>query len=155
MFDGSLDVDFILLTKEQMSGLISERFFDGIFGRGYSVLYDRIGLAEKISIPENSDVVKRTMSSAEFANVVNDFWFHTVWAAKKICRGEYWVAIMCVNAYLKSHLLKIMELYYGGGAEYRDVWHDGRFLERWQMPKLFQRLTAALRHMTGGASGLR
>ncbi len=63
--------------------------------------------------------------------MTNDFWFHTVWAAKKIRRDELWMAAMCVNAYLKSFLIRILELYFGGGDNYTDVWHDGRFLEKW------------------------
>lgn len=131
LFDGSLDVDFILLNKKQILALLNSGFLNGIFARGYAVLYDSIGLRDQISIPAHSDVIKREMTGSDFQNMVSDFWFHTVWAAKKIRRGEYWVALMCVNAYLKSYLLRILELYYGGGDAGSDVWHDGRFLETW------------------------
>lgn len=40
---------------------------------------------------------------------------------------------MCINAYLKNSLLKIIELQaIVNGCE--DVWHDGRMLEKWADP---------------------
>ena len=44
-------------------------------------------------------------------NMINDFFFHTIWASKKILRGELWTAKMCIDAYLKKYLLKITEMY--------------------------------------------
>lgn len=70
------------------------------------------------------------LSEPEFNNMVNDFFFHTVWASKKILRGELWTAKMCIDAYLKNYLLKMIEMY--SVSKYQvDVWHDGRFLDRW------------------------
>jgi len=63
--------------------------------------------------------------------MVNDFWFHTVWAAKKILRGETWVAAMCVNGYLKSNLLRVMEI--DARARGEDPWHAGGFMEKWAL----------------------
>jgi aminoglycoside 6-adenylyltransferase len=37
---------------------------------------------------------------------------------------------MCVDAYLKQRLLRMIE-FYCYKVEGRDVWHDGRFIDRW------------------------
>ncbi|MBR3764863.1 MAG: aminoglycoside 6-adenylyltransferase, partial [Clostridia bacterium] len=68
------------------------------------------------------------MSEAEFVNLVNDFFFHAVWTQKKLRRGETWTAMMCLDGYLKRHLRRALEM---GRCGERDVWHDGRFLDRW------------------------
>lgn len=75
--------------------------------------------------------------------MVNDFCFHTVWASKKILRGELWSAKMCIDAYLKNQLLKMIEMYCACKGQ-TDVWHDGRFLDTWadnvikdSLPKCF------------------
>lgn len=62
--------------------------------------------------------------------MVNDFYFHNIWAYKKILRGELCSAKMWIDAYLKKILLKMIELYCHkiNGV---DVWHDGRFLDTW------------------------
>lgn len=126
LYGGALDLDLIVLTKQQLelaaeSGVLSE-----VLSRGYRVLYDNAGIGDRLEkLPEPQH---REMTQQEFTNTVNDFWFHTVWAARKILRGELWTAQMCVDAYLKSLLLKMLE---AARAGREDVWHDGRFLENW------------------------
>lgn len=70
------------------------------------------------------------MTEEEFLNMVNDFYFHNIWAGKKLLRGELWCAKMSVDAYLKNHLLKMTELYCHK-VNGTDVWHDGRFIDKW------------------------
>jgi len=126
LYGGALVLDLIVLTKQQLelaaeSGVLSE-----VLSRGYRVLYDNAGIGDRLEkLPEPQH---REMTQQEFTNTVNDFWFHTVWAARKILRGELWTAKMCVDAYLKSLLLKMLE---AARAGREDVWHDGRFLENW------------------------
>jgi len=46
---------------------------------------------------------------AEFLNAVNDFWYHAVWTAKKLRRGELWIAMSCLDSYMKRRLLQMIE----------------------------------------------
>ncbi len=130
LFDGSLDADFIIFTPEQFVSAITDGVANEVMNRGYLVLYDDMNitsLLEKHIVPSVRTV---SLSEVEFLNLINDFWFHTVWAGKKILRGEIWVAKMCIDAYLKNHLLSVIE-YNRYISEKEDVWHCGRFLERW------------------------
>lgn len=130
LFDGSLDADFIIFTPEQFVSTVTDGVANEVMNRGYLVLYDDMDitpLLEKHIIPSVRTV---SMSENEFINIVNDFFFHTVWASKKILRGEMWVAKMCIDAYLKNHLLSVIE-YNGFLSDNKDVWHCGRFLEKW------------------------
>ena len=127
LYDDSLDVDFVVLTPEQIEQAIICGIASVVMGRGYKVLYDNMNITDKLKdFPAQTSY--RKMTEQEFLNVVNDFWFHTVWAAKKILRGELWTAKMCVDAYMKKLLLKMLE---AARAEQADVWHDGRYLEKW------------------------
>ena len=77
--------------------------------------------------------------------MVNDFVFHTIWASKKIFRGELWTAKMCIDAYLKKYLLKMIEMY--SVSKYHvDVWHDGRFLDRWAEMEILSDLEKCFAH---------
>ena len=130
LFDGSLDADFIILTPEQFVSAVTDGVANEVMNRGYLILYDDMDISpllEKHIIPSVRTV---SMSENEFINIVNDFFFHTVWASKKILRGELWVAKMCIDAYLKNHLLSVIE-YNGFLSDNKDVWHCGRFLEKW------------------------
>ncbi|NBD35360.1 MAG: aminoglycoside adenylyltransferase, partial [Chloroflexi bacterium] len=69
---------------------------------------------------------------AEFLNVVNDFWYHTVWTGKHVRRGELWWGKSCCDGYLK-HLLHQMLTWHTHATQPDEVdtWMRGRFLEEW------------------------
>ncbi len=129
-FDGALDADFIVFTPEQFISAITDGVANEVMNRGYLVMYDDMDitpLLEKHIVPSVRTI---SMTESEYSNIVNDFWFHTIWASKKILRGEIWVAKMCIDAYLKNYLLSVIE-YNRYISDNVDVWHCGRFLERW------------------------
>lgn len=126
LYDGSLDVDLIVFTPEQFEKAIREGIASWVMNRGYEVMYD----AEDFSVMLEENIAHELMpsdlSESEFNNMVNDFFFHIIWSSKKILRGELWSAKMCIDAYLKNYLLKMIEMY--SVSKYHvDVWHDGRF----------------------------
>lgn len=127
LYNSSLDVDLIVLTPEQMDLALKSGAASDVMGRGYSVLYDDIKITDRLrDLP--APETHRGMTEQEFGNTVNDFWFHTVWAAKKILRGELWTAKMCIDAYMKHLLLRMLE---AARADREAVCHNGRFLEKW------------------------
>lgn len=150
LYSGFLDVDLIVLTPEQMDQAVRCGAAAEVMGRGYSVLYDDMEIADRLKdlpAPETG----RGMTEQEFMNTVNDFWFHTVWAAKKLLRGELWTAKMCVDAYMKQLLLKMLET---ARAEREDVWHNGRFLETWAGEDVVTALYGCFAHYDGSDIGV-
>ena len=83
----------------------------------------------------------------EFNNLCNDFLYHAVWTTKKLRRGELWVAKGCLDMYMKHLLLQMIEWHTRAthGWDY-DVWHRGRFLERWADPRIISDLRQAFAH---------
>lgn len=130
LYDGSLDVDMIVFTPEQFEKAIREGVASWVMNRGYEIMYDAEDYSALLKENISHELSPTDLSEQEFNNMVNDFFFHTVWASKKILRGELWTAKMCIDAYLKNYLLKMIEMY--SVSKYQvDVWHDGRFLDRW------------------------
>lgn len=130
LYDGSLDVDMIVFTPEQFEKAIREGVASWVMNRGYKIMYDAEDYSALLKENISHELSPTDLSEPEFNNMVNDFFFHTVWASKKILRGELWTAKMCIDAYLKNYLLKMIEMY--SVSKYQvDVWHDGRFLDRW------------------------
>lgn len=130
LYSGSLDVDIIVFTPEQFRNAVLNGAANEVMNRGYSVMYDSMNIAELLEKNIVPSIRKAEMTEADFVNRAEDFWFHTVWASKKILRGELWTAKMCIDAYLKNHLLSVIEFdrYL---TEKKDVWHNGRFFEKW------------------------
>lgn len=143
LYDGSLDVDLIVLTPEQLQNAIGSGVAAEVLGRGYAVLYGSAEITDLLKANVSICVPHHMMTEAEFSNAVNDFWFHAVWSAKKILRGELWTAKMCIDSYMKGLLLKIME---AGECDRKDVWHNGRFLEKWAEADTLDALGASFAH---------
>lgn len=149
LYNGSLDVDLIVFTPEQLQNAVMSGAAAEVMNRGYSVMYDSMGITKLIEENVKPDTRHITMTESEFVNRVDDFWFHSVWAAKKMLRGEFWTAKMCIDAYLKNHLLSIMELerYLSDNI---DVWYNGRFLEKWAGTENVEMLKSCFSHYDKG-----
>ena len=130
LYENALDVDMIVFTPEQFANVIKEGIASWVCNRGYTVLYDTMEFEKLLAENVDHEVKHHSLTEDEYLNMVNDFCFHIVWASKKILRGELWTAKMCIDAYLKNYLLKMIEMY--SVCKYNiDVWHDGRFLDSW------------------------
>ena len=130
IYDDDKDVDMIIFTPEQFGKALREGVAQWVMNRGYALLYDGGDYVELIPKFVTPVVSRSKMNEEEFANTVNDFYFHNIWACKKLRRGELWSAKMCIDSYLKNLLLKMIEQYQLCISD-ADVWHDGRFLDRW------------------------
>lgn len=111
LYDGSLDVDMIIFTPIQFETAVKEGVASWVMNRGYVVMYDSVGYTALLERNVSHDIIYAELSETEFDNMVNDFFFRTVWAAKKILRGELWTAKMCVDSYLKNYLRRLIEMY--------------------------------------------
>lgn len=145
IFEEDKDVDMIIMTPEQFETALKDGVAGWVMNRGYNILYDINSYEKMIQTYVVFGASSPNMSDSEFDNMVNDFYFHNIWASKKLLRGEIWSAKMCVDAYLKNYLLKAIELYcheiYG-----KDVWHDGRFIDRWADEKIIDELKKCFAH---------
>lgn len=145
LFDGALDVDFMLLSKNDINALAGELLT--ILERGYRILIDKIGLQNIIPPLDAAKQSYNLLTEQEFKNTVNDFWYHSVWTAKKLRRGELWTAKFCVDSYMKRILLSIIECH--AHAIHRldyDTWHSGRFIEEWAESWIVEKLTLCFSH---------
>ncbi|MDO4490851.1 MAG: aminoglycoside 6-adenylyltransferase [Lachnospiraceae bacterium] len=145
IFDEDRDVDMIIFTPEQFETALKEGVAAWVMNRGYQILYDNNSYEEMIVKYVTPGHSNPQITEEEFYNLVNDFYFHNIWAAKKLLRGELWSAKMCVDAYLKNILLKAVELYCYDRNKV-DVWHDGRFLDRWAEDSIKHELKNCFAH---------
>ena len=120
-----------------------------VFRRGFRVLIDKDEVLEKLSVaPEG---VPSPPTVQDFTQHVNDFLYHAVWTAKKVRRGELWVAKSCCDGYMKRLLLRMMEWQARAihGWDY-DTWFEGRFLEKWAEPGILADLSKTFAHYEVG-----
>lgn len=138
IFDGGLDVDFAIVSVEKIKENLN--VFRIVTYRGVKILVDKIGILAEVNF-DKTKITRNPPSYFEFSNSIKDFWYHAVWTAKKLLRGELWTAKSCCDIYMKWNLLKMIEWYMlsKNGCDY-DVWHNGRFLEKWTDPQIIEHL---------------
>jgi len=108
LFAGGQDVDFMVYSIESARQGFAGTLVPEIAARGWRVLLDRDGILPVLPTA-TSHGPAQPPSWEEFSEVVSDFWFHTVWTAKKLHRGELWTAKRCCDDYLKRLLLRMLE----------------------------------------------
>src|SRR5262245_33164363 len=130
-FRDGLEVDFAIVPAAVAAAIPPEA--DAVFARGYRVLF-----ADGISFPERepSSIDAPAPTQERFDRLVNDFWYHLLWAAKKLWRGEVLVAKQACDGLLTGLLV---ELARWRSAE-SDTWHGARFFERWAGDDLVEAL---------------
>jgi aminoglycoside 6-adenylyltransferase len=147
LFEGGLDVDFAFMPVEPVREMLKTSIdpdLADMIRRGVRILVDKDGLAAQMLAAAPAAQPPQVPSEAEFLQVANDFWYHTVWTAKHLRRGELWWAKGCCDGYLKARLLSMLEWHARAtrGAEH-DTWMRGRFLEEWADPRAVMELRRA------------
>ena len=150
MFEGGLDVDFAIIPAEWGQQVMSTGVpadLADIIRRGVRVIVDKDGLAAQLLQMPLDAPLSPPPTQAEFLEVVNNFWYHTVWTAKHLRRGELWWAKSCCDDHLKFRLRRMMEWHARAtkGQSY-DTWMRGRFLEEWADPRAVEELKGIFAH---------
>lgn len=141
LFDGGLDVDFVPVTAEFMEELLRHPEGQQILQNGFRIILDKDRFGDGLKIDSKRNLHWRPPSQESFDQLVNDFLYHAVWTAKKLRRGEIWVAKSCCDSYMKRQLLQMLQWHAQPWKDRnRPVWHDGRFLEEWVDPRALKQL---------------
>ena len=151
MFAGGLDVDFALFPDEaiqQMADQGAPPDVLDVFRRGARVLVDKDGLATRLLTAAREPAPPPAPpAERDFLNVVNDFWYHTVWTAKHLRRGELWWAKSGCDERLKYLLRQMLEWHARAmRGPTCDTWLRGRFLEEWADPRALAALPRSYAH---------
>ncbi len=130
LYEGMLDTDFIVATTGRFLESLDSGEMRKIQARGYVLLLDKEGfhdIFEKTRAPGLGAI-----SDVTIENEIRDYFFHCVWITKKLNRGELWIAMNCLNCYMKGKLLSMIETHTRlTSKEETDVWFEGRFIEKW------------------------
>ncbi len=137
LFANGLDVDFTIAAARDFHLLLAEPEVAALLGQGHRILVDKDGLASLLqNVPAHS-VDPALPDQQQFDAELADFWYHAVWAARKLARGELWIATACCNGHLKRLFVRMLayQVRVRHGTA-RRTWYGGRFLERWADPAM-------------------
>jgi len=135
LFEGGLDVDFVPDPVSGLEAMLERGFAHDIadmIQRGVRFLVDKDRFQERFQRKTIATPPYSPPNEAQFLNVVNDFWYHTVWTAKHLRRGELWWAKSCCDGYRKDRLRQMLAWHARASkGDDVDTWMRSRFLEEW------------------------
>jgi aminoglycoside 6-adenylyltransferase len=141
LFGGGIDVDFVVLPVASCLQGFQDAWIAGIARQGMKVLLDKDDILPSLAPSPPSAQPARSPTLLEFQEVIADFWYHVVWTAKKLRRGELWTAKRCCDVHMKGLLLRMVEWHARAITGWAlDVRHNGRFLEQWASPSVVAEL---------------
>jgi aminoglycoside 6-adenylyltransferase len=146
LYETGEDVDLPLFPLAALERLEQNADIAVILARGYRVLVDEIGLDESLRRIAERASEPEPPTQADFDHLATDFWYHALWTAKKLRRGEVFTAIECLDGYMKARLVTLLEWHAHAVDPSVDTWHAGRFLERWADPGALSTLEEAFAH---------
>ncbi|MGD9092112.1 MAG: aminoglycoside 6-adenylyltransferase [Anaerolineales bacterium] len=150
LFEGGLDVDFVPESIAVLEAMFDQGFpkdVADIFRRGVRVLVDKDRYSGRFQDIKIDPPGYSPPTEKEYLNLVNDFWYHTVWTGKHLRRGEIWWAKSGCDGYLKQLLRQMMEWHTRATkGEEVDTWMRGRFLEQWADPRVVKALPMIFAH---------
>lgn len=134
LYETGEDVDFPLFPVTALELLEQSENAANLLARGYRVVIDKIDLAERLARVAATAEQPSAPNQREYTDLASDFWYHALWAAKKLRRGEVLTAKGCLDGYMKDRLLTLLEWHARALDPSVDTWHAGRFVERWADP---------------------
>jgi len=140
LYETGEDVDLPLIP---LSALDRLEVAAQLLARGYRVLVDKIGLEERLQRVAAAVAAPGPPTQSELTELASDFWYHALWSAKKLRRGEVFTAKECLDGYLKTRLVTLLGWHARAVDPSVDTWHGGRFLERWADPGALAALESA------------
>lgn len=145
LYESGEDVDFPLLEASAWREFASSPEARLVVARGYRILHDELGMEDALRDMPPPPAMGLP-DAAALEQLSSDFWYHALWAAKKLRRGEVFIATSGVNGYLKWRLATLLEWHTRSVDPKAEVWHEGRFLERWADPGALAALESAYAH---------
>jgi aminoglycoside 6-adenylyltransferase len=135
LFETGLEVDFALLPVAAARQMADDPEGMAVLRRGFRVLVDKLDLAATLAASAGQPPSTGLPDQAAMDQLTHDFWYHLLWAAKKLRRGELWIATQTCNCHLKGLLVTLHGWHTTAAQPLADTWHGGRFLERWADPQ--------------------
>jgi len=149
LFAGGYDADLIPVDRGGLPILLDPEVAREAFGAGVEVLFDRAGLLGALAGTADPPAIAPPTAQS-FDEVVSTFLYQTVWATKRLRRGELWRAHDDVDDYMRDRLLTMIEWHaLVRGRE--GVFPESRKLERWVPPDVAAELPGTFAQYEGAS----
>lgn len=152
LFEAFFKVDFVFYLTTELERIVHSGTLPQVYRRGYYPIVDKDNLVERLPSPAGKLAPEPIPSQEQFLQLVETFWYGTVYVAKQLWRKDLWI-VKYRDWTLKEQLLTMIEWHAQSknGWEY-DTWHDGRFLPEWTDAQTLNELHNSFAHFNAGDS---
>ena len=131
IYEGGEKVDFHFFQVNELERLVNAQELSGSQQRGYRIVMDKDGLAQKLPPPLKTPPSVRKPNKDTFDFEVRTFWYGALYVSKQIRRRNLWV-VKFRDWTMKETLLKIMEWYAQVTHNWEiDTWFGGHHIQAW------------------------
>ncbi|HET7744490.1 MAG TPA: aminoglycoside 6-adenylyltransferase, partial [Gaiellaceae bacterium] len=143
LYEDGEDVDLPLIPVAALERIDRSEDVPWLLARGYRVLVDKIDLAGRLREVAATARRPEPPTQHDLTELASDFWFHALWTARKLRRGEVLTAHGCLDGLLLSKLVTLLSWHARAVDPSVDTWHGTRFVERWADPGVLAALESA------------
>jgi len=144
MFESGDRIDFTLCPVEHLHNACAAPVLPDALDVGYEVLLDKDGLTAGLKPPTYQAYIPHKPTAEEYAILINDFWWDSIYVPKYLWRGEIMPAKYMLEVDLRHcHLQKMLE--WSVEIEKDWQWQPGIFgkgLKKVLDPEIYRELVA-------------
>jgi aminoglycoside 6-adenylyltransferase len=133
LFRDGLDVDVSLIAEARIRAWVRDGLPGDVlpvFRRGMRVIVDKDGLAPPLQAEAESHAPERKVPAAsEFIEQTHDFLYHCLLTARKAARGELFVALQCLDGFLRRRLFELVRIRDDLKGGDPTPWYGARMIE--------------------------
>ncbi|MFV0395521.1 MAG: aminoglycoside 6-adenylyltransferase [Coprobacillaceae bacterium] len=138
LFDGGYQVDTVYYNLEGLQVLADAETIYGALARGAYVIVDKDNKFINFEDKNFNLNLKNTINEEPFINLVNMFWFLSMYIAKQALRDNLWTA-KNAESDLRNILLQIIEWHEKmNHNDNYDTWYGGKFINEWAQSNIIE-----------------
>lgn len=147
LLEDGTDFDLVVFSAAQFAKAKKSADLRDVIRKGYRMLVDKDKLLRDMPLIKQNNPDGIAPHENEFADLCQNFWFHAVWTAKKMRRGEFLQAKYACDHHMKHLLIRMIRWNtVASDASQFDTWHDCRFFENWAPVRMQSKMREAYAH---------
>jgi aminoglycoside 6-adenylyltransferase len=106
LYEDGTKIDYIVWPVALLQRVLDAPRLPDLLDQGYQVLVDKDGLASRLKSPTHTANIPKKPTEKEYAALVEEFWWETIYVAKNLWRDELVHAKYNLDFVMKFELLR-------------------------------------------------